>query len=172
MSDNKTTLGSAIDAVLNALEPLDTKARETVLATVKNYLGIAGAKGVGGTSDPPLTQTESPRLLYDQNGPKVVKDIRSLKLEKDPATAVQMACLVAYYLAELAAPAERQDTVTAPILEKYFKQAGFKLPKHFKQLLIDGKNSGCFDHASAGAYKLNPVGHNLVVHSLPKKAKE
>ena len=57
-------------------------------------------------------------------------------------------------------------------LEKYFKQAGFPLPKAVGQTLVDAKSAGYMDASSTrGRYKLNPVGHNLIAHSLPRKQK-
>ena len=79
-----------------------------------------------------------------------------------------MACVVAYYLQELAADGERKETISTQDLEKYFKQAGFKLPKVLEQVLSDAKASGYFESAGRGEYRLNAVGYNLVAHSLPK----
>jgi len=80
-----------------------------------------------------------------------------------------MACVVAFYLKELAADGERKDTVSAADLDRYFKQAQFKLPERMTQVLPDAKGSGYFDSAARGEYKLNAVGYNLVAHSLPPK---
>jgi len=80
-----------------------------------------------------------------------------------------MACVVAYYLESLAAPSDRKTEVGAADLEKYFKQGGYPLPKRMPQVLVDARGAGYFDSAGHGKYKLNPVGHNLVVHKLPKK---
>ena len=78
-----------------------------------------------------------------------------------------MACVVGYYLAELADKSERKEAITKTDLEKYFKQAGYPLPETIKQVLPDSKRSGYFDSASRGSYNLNAVGHNLVAHKLP-----
>jgi hypothetical protein len=83
-----------------------------------------------------------------------------------------MACLVAYYLQELAPDEEQKQTVSTQDIEKYFKQAGFKLPKALEQILRDAKSSGYFESAGRGEYKLNAVGYNLVAHSLPKNKGE
>jgi hypothetical protein len=83
-----------------------------------------------------------------------------------------MACLVAYYLQELAQPNERKDTITTADIDKYFKQASFKLPKVIPQVLPNAKSSGYFDSAGSGSYKLNAVGYNLAVHTLPRKKSE
>ena len=78
-----------------------------------------------------------------------------------------MACVVAFYLQELAPEADRKEIINTSDLEKYFKQAGFKLPTKLPQVLVDAKGAGYFDVASRGEYKLNAVGYNLVAHSLP-----
>ena len=80
-----------------------------------------------------------------------------------------MACLVAYYLQELAPKNDRKQKISALDAEKYFKQASFKLPKRLDQLLVNAKASGYFESAGRGEYKLNAVGYNLVVHGLPAK---
>ena len=82
-----------------------------------------------------------------------------------------MACLVAHYLQELAAKGERKDTVGTADLAKYFKAAKFKLPV-IKYTLGNAKNAGYFDSVGGGEYKLNAVGYNLVVHTLPRKKPE
>ncbi len=83
-----------------------------------------------------------------------------------------MACVVAYYLTELASADERKDSVSTQDLEKYFKQAGFKLPQKMEQVLPDAKRSGYFETAGRGEYKLNAVGYNLVAHNLPAKSEQ
>lgn len=79
-----------------------------------------------------------------------------------------MAATVAYYLTEVAPTSERKDEVDTEDMVKYFKQAGFPLPKAPRMLLTNAKNSGYFDSGTAGGYKLNPVGYNLVAHNLPR----
>ena len=99
-------------------------------------------------------------------------DIRALKEQKQPESAKQMACVVAYYLKELAPQTEQKDTVNARDLGTYFKQAKFKLPKTIQQILPDAKQSGYFESAGKGEYNLNAVGYNLVAHNLPKNKSE
>jgi hypothetical protein len=47
-------------------------------------------------------------------------DIRTLRNQKQPASAQQMACVVAYYLMEHAPKAERTKDVTTADLERLF----------------------------------------------------
>jgi hypothetical protein len=99
-----------------------------------------------------------------------VTDIRTLADQKNPRSSVEMAILVAYYLAELAPVAERRAEITSADITKYFKQAGYKLPKRAIKTLFDARKSGYMDGGSeTGSYKLNPVGYNLVTHVLPPK---
>ena len=79
-----------------------------------------------------------------------------------------MAALVAYYLSELAPEGEQKDEINSSDLEKYFKQAGFKLPRSIYQTLPNAAAAGYFDGTGGGKYRLNPVGYNLVVHGLPR----
>jgi hypothetical protein len=79
-----------------------------------------------------------------------------------------MAALVAYYLSELTSKDERKDEITSADLEKYFKQAAFRLPRSLRMTLPNAAAAGYFDSAGAGRYRLNPVGYNLVVHGLPR----
>jgi hypothetical protein len=34
--------------------------------------------------------------------------------------------------------------------------------------LVNAKNAGYLDRIASGQYRLNPVGHNLVTHKLPR----
>lgn len=175
MSEKKITLGQAIDQIVAALESLGEGARQTAINAACEHLGI----NVPVAAPTANTQTEllaigAAQAQEPSGGAQTNRkmvDIRSLKEEKAPSSAAQMACVVAYYLQELAPENERKSTVTAKDLEKYFKQAQFKLPKTIQQLLPDARSAGYFDSAAGkGEYSLNAVGYNLVAHNLPKKS--
>lgn len=78
-----------------------------------------------------------------------------------------MACIVAFYLQEVAPEGEQKESVTTADLQKYFKQAQFALPGDIGQVLKNAKGAGYFDSPARGTYKLNAVGYNLVAHKLP-----
>jgi hypothetical protein len=102
-----------------------------------------------------------------------VQDIRALAQHKSPKSANEMAALVAYYLADVVPQAARKDTISADDLKVYFKRAGFKLPSSPKMTLVNAKNAGYLESTgTAGQYKLNPVGYNLVVHNLPARSEK
>jgi hypothetical protein len=155
----------AIGAILSALNSLDGESIQRVLDYVFGRLSIARpslpsqVSAISVLSTPPLRDS-SP------SGRPV--SIRDLKEEKKPNSSNQMAALVAYYLSEIASDSERKDAINASDLEKYFKQAAFKLPRTIPQALPNAAAAGYFDSIGHGLYRLNPVGYNLVVHGLPK----
>jgi len=172
MSEKKLTLGQAIDQIIGALEQLDEASRATAIQAACVHVGVSGSPPAPVPMQPPTTapigaagpHSEGP-VHRGATGRKV--DIRSLKEEKQPNSARQMACLVAFYLQELAPEPDRKDTISSKDLEKYFKQASFKLPTKVEQVLVDAKKAGYFDSPGRGEYKLNAVGYNLVAHTLP-----
>ncbi|TKB61525.1 MAG: hypothetical protein E8D49_03045 [Nitrospira sp.] len=177
MAETKVSLGQAIDQIISALEGLDQNARLTAISAACKHLKIhmasseeGGDAAADADADNKGDQSGSDATLH--RTPKQVgrqMDIRSLKAGKNPDSAKQMACLVAYYLQELAPKDDRKQTISTQDIEKYFKQASFKLPKKLEQVLVDAKRSGYFESAARGEYKLNAVGYNLVAHGLPTK---
>lgn len=176
MADMKISLGQAIDQIISALEALDQDARLTAISAAGKHLKIhMPSNDEDDASAAADVESKDDELASDATLHRPTKhvarqiDIRSLKGEKSPDSAKQMACLVAYYLQELAPKDDRKQTISTQDIEKYFKQAGFKLPKRLEQVLVDAKASGYFESAGRGGYKLNAVGYNLVVHGLPAK---
>lgn len=166
----KKTLGTAIDEIIGALKGLESDARATAVSAACADLGIpasalalSGSAGSGSAA--PSAQTPAGNT---NSTPRNVADIRTVREEKAPRTAKDMACIVAYYLQDLAPDTERKSTVTVADIEKYFKQANFKLPKRIEQILVNAKDSGYFDSAGRGSYRLNAVGYNLAAHTLPR----
>ncbi len=166
----KKTLGQAIDEIIAALEGLDEPARATAVRAAIEHLGLSALAPPGsGQADTPAPQPPAEPTTHTATAPPAIQDIRSFKAQKAPASAIEMACVVAYFMESLAAPGERKADVSTADLKKYFKQGGYPLQKRMPQLLVSAKGAGYFDSAGHGKYKLNPVGHNLVAHKLPRK---
>lgn len=167
------SLGEAIDAIVEALSALPEGTRMTAIRAACEHLGLAlpTATTTGGFQAPlggvPIIDGAGGAGTAPSVTPGQV-DIRSFKDQKMPGNGQEMACVMAYYLQSLAPQAERKSVVTPSDVVKYFPQAGYPLPKVPGQVLVDAKAAGYFDAPSRGSYKLNPVGHNLVVHSLPR----
>ncbi len=157
----KKTLGQSIDEIIRALEPLDEASRLTAVRAVCEHLKITIS-----TQTIEVSKPEEPKIIEQPFTPSLI-DIKTLKEEKKPSSAIEMAALIAYYLSELAP--ERKQFVEPADMEKYFKQAGFPLPRAPEVILPNAKNAGYFEVVERGKYKLNPVGYNLVVHKLPHR---
>lgn len=154
---------AAIKAVLAALEPLDAGVRANVLDYVLRRLGITGQVPVG--AEAPTGVLAAPAAAAPAIGHAHIK---TLKEQKKPRSANEMAALVAYYLANVVPPAERKQTVSAKDMQTHFKIAGFPLPQAIRVTLQNARTAGYFDSAGEGEYRLNAVGHNLVVHNMPR----
>lgn len=153
---------AAIGSILSALEGLDGESIQRVLDYVFGRLSISAPRHV-------TAATAGPSLVASAESiPHRRISIRDLKEEKKPESSNQMAALVAYYLSEIADKTEWKDTVNTADLERYFKQANFKLPKSLPSTLPNAAAAGYFDAAGNGFYRLNPVGYNLVAHGLPR----
>jgi len=173
-TDNNDGELAAIQQLLSALEPLDRDARGRVISYVFQRLGLAAPASVGGG---PALHTPPPALgerivsVEGQTGagPHVL-DVRRFATQKAPSSQLERTVVVAFYLAELAPPAERKTELTGADLTKYQKQAGLGAPTNTRGALFAARHAGYLDSAGRGKYKLNPVGYNLVAHGLPSSA--
>ncbi len=158
----------AISAVMDALSPLDAEAREHVLEFVVKRLGILLAKAPAAPTHQaapgftPLPPHPAP--------PAGDMDIRTFAGLKTPKTLNEKVAVMAFFLAHVAPPGERRDFITSEDIKPYFIQADFELPTGPANMtLTNAKNAGYLNALERGQYRLNPVGHNLVAHKLPKK---
>jgi hypothetical protein len=155
---------AAIGAILSALEKLDGESIQRVLDYVFGRLSLGERTPV--TSTAPVSHAQAREADVELSGRR--PSIRDLKNEKQPESSNQMAALVAYYLSEIAPREERKESINTTDLEKYFKQAAFRLPKSLAKTLSNAAAAGYLDAVGNGYYKLNAVGYNLVVHGLPR----
>lgn len=171
----RLTLGQAIDQIISALGAFKAADQQTILKTVYAHLNISGpvaAASVGRSPEEPVREERAAALVPRAGqGEYSGMDIKTFKEIKSPSSARQMACVVAYYLAEIAMGDERKEVITTNDVEKYFKQGRYQLPTKLEQLLIDCRAAGYFESPARGEYKLTRVGHNLVAHQLPAKGK-
>jgi hypothetical protein len=172
MGDEESTVlkeeVEALGEVLERLTPLSGPSRERVIEYVIGALDISiGAKRPDAAPRPvslsPSVEPPSTAVPPSQS----VHDIRTLRDSKQPGSALEMAALVGYYLADLAPEDDRKTSVDALDLERLFKQAGFPLPARIGNVLPNAAGAGYFDGVERGKYRLNPVGYNLVTHGLP-----
>ena len=156
---------SAMSVIIDALEGLEGESVQRVLDYVFSRLSISATKRMTGI---PSVPGPTPVFPTDYAQRPRMPSIRDLKEEKQPESSNQMAALVAYYLSEVAGDGERKGAINAADIEKYFKQAAYKLPKSVNQTLPNAAAAGYFEGEGGGMYRLNAVGYNLVVHGLPR----
>jgi hypothetical protein len=165
----------AIGKLIEVLQPLSPETRINVLQFVFKALNItllqATPAAPAYTPSPPRAPLAHTPPPADQPPPHqaTVTDLRTLKEQKQPKTVNQMVAIMAYYLARLAPTNERRDHITPADIAHYFPQAAFELPTAPPaQTLLNAKNGGYLEQIATGQYRLNPVGHNLVTHRLPR----
>ena len=102
---------TAIKAVADALQPLSSASQRKVVSIVVELLGIPGVLRHQRLPHPaqPAQANVSP-IASPSSPPSSVVDIRTLKEQKQPRTATEMAALVAYYVSELLP--ERRTTIS------------------------------------------------------------
>jgi hypothetical protein len=167
MSDLDPEL-KAMQAVLDALEPLDKEAQDRVIEYAFTRLGISSVdRGASGIPPEPAPRVEP---APEPDGKAKVVDVRTLREEKQPKSANEMAAIVGYYLAELAPPDERKTEITTEDIERLFKSGRYPLPQVARKTLPNAAAAGYFESVGGGSFKLNPVGYNLVAHTLPRAA--
>jgi hypothetical protein len=152
----------AISAIIGLLEPLTEIERSRVLEYVLKRLSMSAVRPEPINAE--VTTIQTGRVT----GEAFVQDIRTLTAEKQPRTANEMVALIAYYLSELAPDDELSKTVNVDVIKRYFKMAKFPMPRVPRMALTNAAAAGFIDNVSRGEYSLNPVGYNLVVHSLPR----
>jgi hypothetical protein len=155
---------ASINAILNALDGLDGESIQRVLDYVIGRLSIP--RSISGSGS--LVASQSSITTAPPAATGRLPSIKDFKEQKEPASANQMAAVVAFYLSEIAPAEERQPSINSADLERYFKQARFKLPNRLANALPNAAAAGYFDAQGNGHYKLNAVGYNLVAHSLPR----
>ena len=154
--------GNAIKEISKILNPLEKESQKRIVEYVFKALKgpLSSLPDVNSASEENLSshKTTTHKKEY-------IPDIRTLAKTKDPKSDIQKAVLVAFYLSEH----KNISQVSAQDINKYFKQAGFRLPKNATSTLVNTKTAGYFEQGDKGKYKLNPVGYNLIAHSLPGK---
>jgi hypothetical protein len=96
-------------------------------------------------------------------------DIRSFFQEKKPSSDVEASAVAAYYYKYLASKEDRKDVIDSSSLQEAFRLAARPLPRKTAFTLVNARNAGYLDSTGdTGLYRLNPVGFNLVEHTLGK----
>ena len=169
MTNGKKTIGAAIDEIVAALQGLDELARATAVRAACEHLGVVPPQSASippsGGEPPPPVGAQTISLLRQRQWLRTYEPSRNRSGRRPPRRwPASLPTILSPFSSKRAQ--DRCDHQRHG--EVLLKQAGFRLPTRIAQLLVDAKSSGYLDSAGHGKYRLNPVGHNLVVHSLPK----
>jgi len=120
-----------------------------------------------GSRKPPSVNASIPAQSATPTPRSFPIDIRSFFAEKAPSSDVEAAAAAAYYYQYLAPQNERSETIDSDSLQQAFRLARRPLPKKTIYTLTNARNAGYLDSGgSPGLFRLNPVGYNLVEHTL------
>jgi hypothetical protein len=145
------SLGAAIDEIIAALSSIPESSRSTAIRAACEHLGQDFIATTGlANANPPVSNLPSNESAAETGRTRstTVTDIRSLKEQKNPANATEMAAVLAYYLQHLAPESERRSQITAADVNKYFIQAGFPLQKRSDQMLVNSRAAGLLRFAN------------------------
>ncbi|HAF95182.1 MAG: hypothetical protein A2X34_08825 [Elusimicrobia bacterium GWC2_51_8] len=160
----------AIRIVIQALEPFDSKDRERIIRWAAEKLGMSSSPTLAPASASTLAAPQHPAAVLPAAAGSVSKDIRSFVMTKKPKSDNQMAAVVAYFYHFEAPPAERKDSIGKEELMDACRKADRKRSPRPEQVLVNTYHAGLLDKAgSAGQYRLNSVGENLVAMVLPEQ---
>lgn len=178
----------AIEAVANALDPLDPEERARVLGWAQLKYGVPAQVGFAHQS--PAKPVATPAATSPAPGaakaktPKKTKTILSMDkglnlspagkvsavdfaTEKVPANGKEKCVVAVHYLRDVI----EVEKVTAQGVLTFFKTVGWPVPADLKNMLQQAGTEGWLDTADSNDIKLTSSGENLVEHKLPGQAK-
>jgi hypothetical protein len=148
----------AIRTILDTFKRLPAEDHARVLRYVQEKLGVVAPA--------PAPTPPGPRP-----GDGAASDIRSFVETKKPNNDVQFAAAVAYFHAFEVPQSARKLEITAADLTDATRLASRSRLKNSLQTLHNANRLGYLDKGSTrGAFKINPVGENLVAMALPTAA--
>ncbi len=113
--------------------------------------------------------TVPPAILPDQpQGTKT--DIKTFVSGKNPTNDNEFVATVAYYYQFEAPDAEKKESIGKDEIVDACRKVPWKQPSRPTQTLINTEAAGYVDKVSAGRYKINSVGENLVIMVLSGKS--
>ena len=144
MADKKDPTISALEAVHNALKPLDSTERQRVLASVCALLDIADIPATAQTSSPP---TES-RQKTGPSTPVRPVAIRELIQEKRPNSHPEYITLFAYYREKH----QNLPTFSRSALEEYYRTSRVPPPSNYDRDFVKAVERGWIHEDGDNSY--------------------
>ena len=151
----------AVRTIVSTLEAFEDSDKERILRWVKEKLGMRETSSFGGQF-PIMSEA-----LSKVEGEKT--DIRTFVAGKNPTNDYEFVATVAYFYQFEAPDSEKKDAIGIHEIEDACRKVPWKQPARITQTLINTEKVGYIDKVSAGKYKINSVGENLVIMVLSGK---
>lgn len=159
----------AAKKIVESLQGLDKTSQALAMRFAAETLGLQLAP----TSHTQVaTVPPTPLGALTPSGTPHSMDIKQFTAAKAPKSDQQFAAVVAYFYRFEAPEAQRRESIDADVLLEAARLAGRKRPSNALFTLNNAKNSGYLDVATAGKYRINSVGENLVAMALPGNTSE
>ena len=167
-ADDKSHFDAA-KKIVESLQGLDKASQALAMRFAAETLGLQ----LTPTSHMPIaTVPPTPLGVLTPSGTPHSMDIKQFTVAKAPKSDQQFAAVVAYFYRFEAAEAQRRESIDADLLLEAARLAGRKRPSNARFTLNNAKNSGYLDATTAGKYRINSVGENLVAMALPGNTSE
>lgn len=159
--DKKSHFDAAKE-IVESLQGMDKTSQALAMRFAAETLGLqAASQAPIATTLTALAATSPPA------GTPHSLDIKQFTAAKAPKSDQQFAAVVAYFYRFEAPEAQRRETIDSDFLLEASRLAGRKRPSNARFTLNNAKNAGYLDGASAGKFRINSVGENLVAMALP-----
>lgn len=157
----------AAKIIVETLRKLERAQQERAMRFASEALGLKNVPAAPAAEPKPMDVVPvRPAAPLGQSP----SDIRQFTTQKAPKSDQQFAAVVAYYYQFEAPQAERRETINLDVLANAARLVNRKRPTRF--VLNNAKNSGYLDAVSAGEFRINTVGENLVAITLPGAGNE
>jgi hypothetical protein len=172
VAQHQSDAGDEFDAakiIVETLKKLERPQQERAIRFASEALGLKSSQ----QAEPRATATSMGAIPPPPPPPPPAghaTDIKQFTALKSPKSDQQFAAVAAYFYQFEAQPSERRETINAEVLANAARLVNRRRPT--RHVLNNAKNSGYLDSVSAGEFKINTVGENLVAMTLPGNAGE
>jgi len=163
-ADRKSHFDAAKE-IVESLQGMDKTSQTLAMRFAAETLGLQSVSLPHASS--PSTLTTALASPAPVAGTPHSTDIKQFTVAKAPKSDQQFAAVVAYFYRFEAPETQRRDTIDPEFLLEAARLAGRKRPSNARFTLNNAKKAGYLDGASAGKFRINSVGENLVAMTLP-----
>ncbi|MGH8327649.1 MAG: hypothetical protein ACRET2_12885, partial [Steroidobacteraceae bacterium] len=156
-------------AVADQLQGLQKEQQQKILRWVMEHLGLE--LRVASSADQRMGETSTAAgdaAISQGAASQRTMDIKTFVDSRSPKNDVQLATVIAYYHRFEASKQDRKEYIDANLLRESMRHIGQQRTSAWApQTLNNAKTLGYLDSPERGQFRINSVGENLVVMTLP-----